>query len=53
MFYWKPRVSFKDMSVLDREEVWRAWKIAQAGTWVTHHLKGMALVRNPLPLLSL
>lgn len=50
MFYWKPRVSFKDMSVLDREEVWQDWKIAQASPWVTQHLKAMALVRNPLPL---
>ena len=50
MFYWKARVSFKDMSVLDREEVWRDWKIAPAGPWVTQHLKAMALVRNPLPL---
>lgn len=50
MFYCKPRVSFKDMCVLDREEMWRDWKMAHAGTWVTQHLKGMALVRNPLPL---
>lgn len=37
MFYCKTQGFLKDMRVLDRKEMWRDWKMAHAGTWVTQH----------------
>lgn len=34
LFDWKPRVSFGDVSVLEKKEMRQDWKIAQGGTYM-------------------
>lgn len=47
MFYCKLQGFFMTCVSQTGSEMWRDWEMAHAGTWVTQHLKGMALVRNP------